>query len=96
MKSLCYKSYTIDIEQDCITKGNQELFQYITKDKSGMIIDSSGGYHGINHHKNGLLKNATSFIDNEINQTRKAHFIKVKSWIKNNVPVIERKCYQGV
>lgn len=67
-----------------------EVYAYQTFDEDGEIIDSCGGYFG-NPKESGLMEDAMSDIDNHNKRELMARIDKVKSWIKNNVPLQYRE-----
>jgi len=62
------KSYLKDEVQayDHYLQGN--IYGYSVKNDEGEELDSSWGYYGYNHEKNGLMDDAESFIDSEIEE----------------------------
>lgn len=73
-----------------------DTYYYTIEDKEGDHLDSCGGFFGTDWKTNGLLYYAENAIDCHVSQARKAHFNKLKAWIKNHVPMQYRECYQGV
>lgn len=55
------------------------------------LEDSCYGFYGHDRRKSGLLDDAQSAIDCAIKQNKKDHFVQLKSWIKNRVPLQYRK-----
>lgn len=45
---------------------NGETYAYTVEDSQGEILDSMGGFIGSDHEESGLLENARSFIDYEV------------------------------
>ena len=55
------------------------------------IDDSCWGFYGYDHDESGLMENARDAIDYHIDSERKAHWRKVKAWIRNHVPLTARE-----
>jgi len=68
------------------------VYGYVVKDADGEDIEdgSCWGYFGYDHKGSGLLEQAEDAIDYEIKDRKKKHYSKLKAWIKNNVPLINR------
>jgi hypothetical protein len=54
---------------------------------AGEVIDSCWGFYGSDHEASGLLDNARSAIDCHIRARRRAHLARLKTMIRNRVPL---------
>lgn len=68
-----------------------ECFYFNIKDGNGEEIESLGTFYGYDFEENGLLPEARSIIDYHIQKERERKQKKLKSYIKNNVPLQYRK-----
>jgi hypothetical protein len=66
------------------------VYGFITEDKNGEQIDSCWGFYG-NPERSGLIDDAKNAIDCEIERVRKSKQSKVKTLLKNNVPLEKRE-----
>jgi hypothetical protein len=66
------------------------VWNFRTEDKNGNFIDSCCGFYG-DPEKSGLMDEAKSSIDFEIKKRNKDKQNKVKTLLKNHVPVDKRK-----
>ena len=73
---------------DHFLTGNVHGYEVIAP--NGEEIDSCSGFFGDNE-ESGLMEEARSQVDWAIKEIRKAHFEKLKAWIKNKVEVTYRK-----
>jgi len=74
-----------------------EVYFYSIEDSDGDSVDSCGGFYGTDFENNGLLEYARNAIDDKIETQRKtnvkeekARIEKLKSYIRNNVPLNKR------
>lgn len=65
---------------------NGDIYYYDVED-----IGNCGGFYGHDFEDNGMLAEARGEIDYHVTQQYKAHFKKLKEWIKNGVPAIYRQ-----
>jgi len=72
---------------------NGEVYGYNTYDKDGEDIDSCWGYYGYDHEESGLLDSAKYYIDYHIEKQTKSKYERIKTFIKNNVPLNVRMQY---
>ena len=70
-----------------------EVYGYNTYDKDGEDIDSCWGYYGYDHEESGLLDNAKHYIDYHIKKQTESRYERIKTFIKNNVPLNVRMQY---
>jgi hypothetical protein len=63
------------------------VFYYLVKDCENNFLDSCGGYIDDYYF---AISEAKDSIDYHIEQKIKNHLIKLKTWIKNNVPIHHR------
>lgn len=69
-----------------------ECYGYISEDPSGEQIDSCWGFYGYGEwEENGLFEHAKSTIDWHINEQRKKYQDKLKTLIRNRVPLEKRE-----
>lgn len=62
----------------------------VTDPDGGEIIDSCWGFYGDDHETSGLLEDARSAIDCDIRSRRRTHLTKLKTYIRNSVPLQAR------
>lgn len=86
-KAYIRAGHTIDTWNDYLS-GN--VWNYMTLDKDGNTIDSCCGYYG-DPEKSGCIEDAKSSIDYEIKKRNTEKVTKVKTWIKNHVPIEKRQ-----
>lgn len=67
------------------------VYGFCVENTDGKTIDNCWGFYGYDHKKSGLLEYAESTIDFTIEQNKKDHFVKLKQWIKNSVPLQYRE-----
>ena len=72
---------------------NGEVYGYNTYDKDGEDIDSCWGYYGYDHEESGLLDMAKDNIDYHIKKQTESKYERIKTFIKNNVPLNVRMQY---
>jgi len=63
------------------------VYGYQISNPDGEDIDSCTGYYGYNHEETGLLEAARNAVDCDIQHARKEHFNKIKTYIRNRVPL---------
>jgi hypothetical protein len=73
-------------EVDDYLTGN--VWGFIVEDKAGEQIESCWGFRGDYEY---CLEEAKFAVDGHIRYVRKEHWKQVKTWIRNQVPVIYRK-----
>ena len=66
------------------------VWNFMTEDKEGNTIDTCCGFYG-DPEKSGLMEEAKSSIDFEIEKRNKAKQNKVKTLLKNHVPIEKRE-----
>jgi len=67
-----------------------DVFGFSIEDKSGEYIDSCWGFYGSNHQKSGIFEQAESAIDWHITAQRKQRVSRLKTLIRNRVPLAMR------
>jgi len=70
-----------------------EVYSYIVYDDKGENVDSCGGFYGYYHEESGLLDSAKDIIDCHIEEKTKSKYERIKTFIKNNVPLNVRMQY---
>lgn len=73
---------------------NGEVYGYTIEMADGSDGDSCWGYYGWDFEKNGLLESAQSSIDYELKKLKEQHFNKLKTQIRNHVPLSHREPLQ--
>jgi hypothetical protein len=76
----------LNVWNDCLS-GN--VYGFIAEDNEENEIDSCWGFYG-DPEKSGLIEDAKSNIDFEIKNRLEKRILKVKTFIKNNVPLENR------
>jgi hypothetical protein len=69
---------------------NENVWNFRAEDEGGDVIDSCCGFYG-DPEKSGLMDDAKSSIDHEIEERRKARQDKVKTLLTNHVPIEKRQ-----
>lgn len=64
-----------------------EVYGYQVEDPSGEHVDSCRGFYGTNWEENGLFDYAKPAVDYYIKQQRRQYFDKLKTMIRNHVPL---------
>ena len=67
-----------------------QVYGFVIK-KDGETIDSCWGFYEDNIETSYCLEEARNLVDCEIKRNRKEHFEQVKTWIRNKVPLQNRK-----
>lgn len=67
-----------------------EVYGYKVVSPKGEDLDSCWGFYG-GYEESGLMDEARGNIDWAINEKRKAHYKKLKAWIRNKVNVMYRE-----
>ena len=62
-----------------------------TVEKEGLVIDSCGGFYDSIEN---VMKEGVNVVNEEVNRALKSHVEKVKVWIKNKVPFMNRKQFE--
>lgn len=92
-----HKDRAIEIAKAELETYNQylegQVYSYIVYDDKGENIDSCGGYYGYDHEESGLLDEAKGIVDYEIEKKTKSKYERIKTFIKNNVPLNVRMQY---
>ena len=84
-----YMNNEVEVYDDYI---RGEVYGYRAVTPEGEDIDSCWGFYGYDKwDENGLFDYAKPAIDYYIKKQRKLHFDKVKTMIRNNVPLIKRQ-----
>ena len=69
--------------------------QYLSGEVYGYNVEETGdsccGFYGYEHRESGLLECAESAIDYDIEDNKKKHFVQLKQWIINKVPLQYRE-----
>lgn len=88
------KSQSLKVAQSVVNEWNHylsgEVYGYITKDKNNNDIDSCWGFYG-DYDKSGIIDEAESVIDFEVNKIKKQWFKYLKVFIKHSVPLAVRQ-----
>ena len=72
---------------------NGKFYGFSTLDDEGELVDSCGGFYGYDHEDSGLLDMARDFIDSELERKAENKYERIKTFIKNNVPLNVRMQY---
>jgi hypothetical protein len=67
-----------------------DCYEWIVEDEDGEEVASCCGYYGSDHEESGLAEAAREAIDHEIEKRRRARIDRVKTWIRNRVPLGHR------
>lgn len=67
-----------------------EVYGYIIEDEYGEELDSCWGYYG-DHHNSGIYDASLSIIDVLIKERNAKRWPRIKTWIKNRVPLLQRQ-----
>jgi len=77
-------------EYDLYLRG--ESYGFVIEDEKGEHLDSCWGFLTDEPDGGYLLEEARETANSHVNQRRSDHFERLKTWIKNNVPLCAREC----
>ena len=64
-----------------------DVYGYVVTAPDGKEVDSCWGFYGTDHDKNGLEDHAKSFINYSVKHRRAERFTRIKTMIRNHVPL---------